>query len=79
VRSRSTATLPAAGILAIANPVKATTADALKALTADGVCIVMLTGDNRTTASAVARRLGIGEVEAEVLPDHESMVVERLQ
>ena len=69
----------ASGILAIADPVKATTPDALKALTADRVRIVMLTGDNRTTASAVARRLGIGEVEAEVLPDQKSTVVERLR
>jgi Cu+-exporting ATPase len=69
----------ASGILAIADPVKATTPDALKALTADRVRIVMLTGDNRTTASAGARRLGIGEVEAEVLPDQKSTVVERLR
>jgi Cu+-exporting ATPase len=69
----------ASGILAIADPVKATTPNALKALTADRVRIVMLTGDNRTTASAVARRLGIGEVEAEVLPDQKSTVVERLR
>jgi P-type E1-E2 ATPase len=69
----------ACGIITIADPVKATTPDALKALTADRVRIVMLTGDNRTTASAVARRLGIGEVEAEVLPDQKSTVVERLR
>jgi Cu+-exporting ATPase len=67
------------GVIAIADPVKGTTPDALKALTADGVRIVMLTGDNRTTASAVARRLSIGEVEAEVLPDQKSAVVERLR
>src|SRR5205823_5781725 len=58
---------------------KPTTPDALKALTADGVHIVMLTGDNKTTATAVARRLGIGEVEAEILPDQKSAVVERLR
>ncbi|WP_188517020.1 heavy metal translocating P-type ATPase [Alsobacter metallidurans] len=69
----------AAGILAIADPVKATTAQALKALREEGVRVVMLTGDNRTTAEAVARRLGIPEVEAEVLPEQKSAVVEKLQ
>ncbi|WP_460451992.1 heavy metal translocating P-type ATPase [Alsobacter sp. SYSU BS001988] len=68
-----------AGILAIADPVKATTPDALKALRAEGVRVVMLTGDNRTTAEAVARRLGIPDVEAEVLPEQKSAVVERLK
>jgi Cu+-exporting ATPase len=68
-----------AGVIAIADPVKATTPDAIKALTAAGVRVVMLTGDNRTTAEAVARRLGITEVEAEVLPDQKSAVVERLR
>src|SRR4029077_9828583 len=58
-----------AGVIAIADPVKATTPDALRALAAEGIRVVMLTGDNRTTAQAVARRLGIAEVEAEVLPD----------
>ncbi|MDO9411645.1 MAG: heavy metal translocating P-type ATPase [Pseudolabrys sp.] len=67
-----------AGIIAIADPVKATTPDALKALVADGIRVVMLTGDNRTTALAVARRLGITEVEADVLPDQKSAVVEKL-
>ena len=69
----------AGGIFAIADPVKATTAEALKALHADGIRIVMLTGDNRTTAEAVARRLGIDEVEADVLPDQKSAVVNRLK
>jgi len=69
----------ASGVIAIADPVKATTAQALKALTAEGVRVVMLTGDNRTTAQAVARRLGITEVEAEVLPDQKSAVVEKLR
>src|SRR5262249_30236715 len=64
----------AAGLLAIADPVKATTPEALKALTADGVRVVMLTGDNATTAAAVARRLGIAEVSAEVLPDQKGAV-----
>jgi Cu+-exporting ATPase len=69
----------AAGIFAIADPVKATTAQALKALHAEGIRIVMLTGDNRTTAKAVARQLGIDEVEADVLPDRKSAVVARLK
>jgi Cu+-exporting ATPase len=69
----------AAGVIAIADPVKSTTPDALKALAADGIRVVMLTGDNRTTAEAVARRLGIAEVEAEVLPDQKSAVVEKLR
>ncbi len=67
------------GVIAIADPVKATTPDALKTLAADGIRVVMLTGDNRTTALAVAKRLGITEVEAEVLPDQKSAVVERLR
>jgi P-type Cu+ transporter len=69
----------AAGIVAIADPVKTTTAEALQALTADGVRIVMLTGDNATTAKAVARRLGIAEIEAEVLPDQKSAVIAKLR
>ncbi|MEH2564635.1 heavy metal translocating P-type ATPase [Bradyrhizobium sp. AZCC 2289] len=68
-----------AGLFAIADPVKATTPEALKALAAEGVKVIMLTGDNRTTASAVARTLGITDVEAEVLPDQKSAVVARLQ
>jgi Cu+-exporting ATPase len=68
-----------AGVVAIADPVKATTAEALKALAADGIRVVMLTGDNRTTAQAVAKRLGITEVEAEVLPDQKSKVIEKLR
>jgi P-type Cu+ transporter len=68
-----------AGVIAIADPAKPTTPEALKALTADGIRIVMLTGDNRTTAVAVARRLGITEVEAEVLPDQKIKVIERLR
>src|ERR1700674_4313984 len=67
------------GVIAIADPVKATTPEAIEALTAEGVRVVMLTGDNKTTAQAVARRLGITEVEAEVLPDQKSAVVERLR
>jgi len=67
-----------AGVIAIADPVKATTPDALRALAAEGIRVVMLTGDNRTTAQAVARLLGIAEVEAEVLPDRKSAIVEKL-
>ena len=67
------------GILAIADPVKPSTPTALSTLRADGVRVVMLTGDNATTAKAVARRLGIAEVEAEVLPDQKSAVVASLR
>jgi Cu+-exporting ATPase len=66
-----------AGVLAIADPVKPSTPEALKGLKAEGVRVVMLTGDNWTTAKAVARRLGIDDVEAEVLPDQKSAVVQR--
>jgi len=69
----------AAAVFAIADPVKATTADALKALAEEKIRVVMLTGDNRTTAEAVARRLGISEGEAEVLPEQKSAVVEKLR
>jgi Cu+-exporting ATPase len=68
-----------AAVIAIADPVKKTTPDALNALAQEGVRVVMLTGDNKTTADAVARRLGITEVEAEVLPDQKSAVVAKLQ
>jgi Cu+-exporting ATPase len=68
-----------AGTIAIADPVKATTVEALKLLAGDKIHVVMLTGDNRTTAQAVARRIGIAEVEAEVLPDQKSAVVEKLR
>jgi P-type Cu+ transporter len=68
-----------AGLFAIADPVKASTPDALKALKAEGIKVIMLTGDNRTTANAVARKLGITDVEAEVLPDQKSAVVTKLQ
>ena len=67
------------GILAIADPVKQSTPEALHELAAEGVKVIMLTGDNRTTAQAVARRLGIIDVEAEVLPDQKSAVVAKLQ
>ena len=68
-----------AGLFAIADPVKASTPGALKALAAEGIKVIMLTGDNRTTAQAVARRLGIADIEAEVLPDQKSAVVAKLQ
>jgi P-type Cu+ transporter len=68
-----------AGIIAVADPIKATTPAALSSLRADGVRIVMLTGDNRTTAQAVAAKLGIADVEAEVLPDEKNAVVRRLR
>jgi Cu+-exporting ATPase len=68
-----------AGLFAIADPVKASTPDALKALAAEGIKVIMLTGDNRTTANAVARKLGITDVEAEVLPDQKGAVVAKLQ
>src|SRR5207247_1264046 len=68
-----------AGVIAIADPVKSTTPAAIEALRADRLRIVMLTGDNRTTALAVARRLGLSEVEADVLPERKSDVVARLR
>jgi Cu+-exporting ATPase len=69
----------ASGVLAIADPIKATTPEAIQALREAGIRVVMLTGDNRTTAEAVARKLGIAEVEAEVLPEDKGKVVERLR
>jgi Cu+-exporting ATPase len=68
-----------AGLVGVADPIKESTREAIQMLHRDGIRIVMLTGDNRTTAEAVARRLGIDEVEAEVLPDQKSEVVKRLQ
>jgi P-type Cu+ transporter len=68
-----------AGIFAIADAVKATAPGALAALRAENIRIVMLTGDNRITAEAVARRLGIDAVEAEVLPDRKGVVIEQLR
>jgi Cu+-exporting ATPase len=69
----------AAGVIAVADPIKATTADAVRALKAGGVRVVMLTGDNRATAEAVGRKLDIAEIEAEVLPQDKGTVVERLR
>ncbi|MBR0873854.1 cadmium-translocating P-type ATPase [Bradyrhizobium tropiciagri] len=68
-----------AGVIAIADPVKPSAANALQALRGEGLRIVMLTGDNETTARAVARTLGIEEVEAGVLPERKSAVVQRLR
>ena len=68
-----------AGVIAIADPVKVSTQEALRTLQADGIRIVMLTGDNRATAEAVARRLGIDEVKAEVLPAEKGDVVANLR
>jgi Cu+-exporting ATPase len=68
-----------AGILALADAIKPTTAGAIAALRKEGIRVVMLTGDNRTTAEAVARLLGIDEVEADVLPDRKSAVIARLR
>lgn len=67
------------GLLAIADPIKATTPAAVQALKNAGVRVVMLTGDNKTTAQAVARKLGIDEVEAEILPEDKAKVVARLR
>ena len=68
-----------AGVIGIADAVKASTPQALNALREAGIRIVMLTGDNRTTAEAVAKRLGISEVEADVLPDKKADVVAKLK
>jgi Cu+-exporting ATPase len=68
-----------AGLFAISDPIKSTTPAAVQALLKERVRVVMLTGDNKTTATAVARKLGITEVEAEVLPEHKSEIVARLR
>ncbi|MGE0853765.1 MAG: heavy metal translocating P-type ATPase [Hyphomicrobiaceae bacterium] len=68
-----------AGVIGIADPIKSTTPAALAGLAEEGIRVVMLTGDNRKTAQAVARRLGIEHVEAEVLPEQKSKVVEQLR
>lgn len=68
-----------AGLLGVADPIKASTPEAIRALHQEGIRLVMLTGDNRTTAQVVARQLGIDEVEAEVLPEQKNEVIRRLQ
>ena len=68
-----------AGVIAVADPIKPTTPDAIAQLKASGVRVVMLTGDNKTTADAVARKLGIDEVIADVLPDQKSAIIEKLR
>ena len=68
-----------AGLIGIADPIKASTPDALKSLRSEGINVVMMTGDNRTTALAVAKRVGIEHVEAEVLPEDKAAVVKKLR
>jgi Cu+-exporting ATPase len=68
-----------AGLLGVADPIKQSTTEAIRLLREDGIKIVMVTGDSRTTAAAVARKLGIDDVEAEVLPDRKREVVQRFQ
>ena len=67
------------GLVGVADPIKSTTVEAIQALHREGISVVMLTGDNRTTAEAVARSVGIDQVEADVLPDQKAEVVKRLQ
>jgi Cu+-exporting ATPase len=69
----------AAGLIGVADPIKSTTPDAIDDLHREGIKVVMLTGDNRTTAEAVARSLGIDQIEADVLPDQKAAVVKKLQ
>ena len=69
----------AAGVVSVSDPIKATTSEAIRDLHAEGLRVVMLTGDSRVTAEAVAKELGIDEVEAEVLPEQKVRVVEQLQ
>jgi Cu+-exporting ATPase len=69
----------AAGLIGVADPIKSSTPEALKVLQQEGVQVVMLTGDNRTTAQAVASKLGIDQVQAEVLPEQKAEIVKRLQ
>jgi Cu+-exporting ATPase len=69
----------AAGLIGVADPVKSTTVEAVQQLHREGIKVVMLTGDNRTTAEAVAKKVGIDRVEADVLPEQKAEVVKRLQ
>ncbi|MBI4476146.1 MAG: heavy metal translocating P-type ATPase [Acidobacteria bacterium] len=68
-----------AGLVGVADPVKTTTPETIRALQQEGVKVVMITGDNRTTAEAVAKSVGIDQVEADVLPDRKAEAVKRLQ
>jgi Cu+-exporting ATPase len=69
----------AAGLIAVADPVKSTTRAAIGALRAGGIRVVMVTGDNRRTAEAIGRRLGIDEIEAEILPEGKGEIIKRLK
>ncbi|TCV90251.1 copper-transporting P-type ATPase [Sulfurirhabdus autotrophica] len=69
----------AAGLIGVADPIKSTTPEAIRLLHEEGIKIVMLTGDNRKTAEAVAAKLGIDEIQAEVLPDQKAAVIKQLQ
>ena len=69
----------AAGLIGVADPVKASTPDAIRALHEEGVQVIMLTGDNLITAQAVASKLGIDRIEAEVLPEQKASIVKQLQ
>ncbi len=68
-----------AGLIGVADPVKTSTPDAIRALHKEGVRVIMLTGDNRVTAEAVAKKLGIDQVEADVLPERKASIVKQLQ
>ena len=68
-----------AGVIGVADPIKSTARAAVSALKADGLRLLMLTGDNRVTASAVAQSLGIDQIEADVLPDRKAAVIKALQ
>jgi Cu+-exporting ATPase len=69
----------AAGLIGVADPIKETTPEAVRLLKEDGLRLIMVTGDNRTTAQSVAARLGITEIRAEVLPEHKGAIVKQLQ
>ncbi|HEX7454428.1 MAG TPA: heavy metal translocating P-type ATPase [Gallionella sp.] len=69
----------AAGLIGVADPVKESTLDAIRALHREGVQVIMLTGDNRITSQAVAKKLGIDRIEAEVLPEQKAAIVKQLQ
>jgi Cu+-exporting ATPase len=68
-----------AGVIGVADPIKASTPEAVRSLRADGLRLLMLTGDNRATAEAVARELGIDELQAEVVPEQKLRIVQKLQ